>query len=362
MATEIRERFNPDKLRIFSSRVLQGMGVPKEDADITAEMLIACDLRGVESHGIAHLGPFYVTRIRQGTITPIPRLKTSSSSPTTASMDGDKGLGFVVGYHAMNDAIDRAKQYGSGFVTVRNSSHFGAGAYYAMMALPHDMIGLALTSSWPGVVSPDGASPSVGTNPLAIAIPSGKKPPFVLDMATSVVAGGKLEIARRQEASIPKGWAVDGEGKPLTDPNKTKYGLPTGGLLPLGGKAETGGYKGFGLGVAIDILCSLLSGAGSNIFLSKLADDPGNPFNHFFGAISIGGFLPVDEFKKQMDRMTEAFESLPTVPGVEKIYLAGGPEAEIVEERKTNGIPLDERVIQTLKDLSSELNIEYELK
>ncbi len=362
MKTELRERFNPDKLRVFSSRVLQGVGVPKEDADITADMLIACDLRGVESHGIAHLGPFYITRIREGNINVTPKLKTSSSSPTLASMDGDKGLGFVVGYHAMNDAIARAEQYGSGFITVRNSSHFGAATYYAMMALPHDMIGLALASTWPGVVSPDGISPSVGTNPLAIAIPSGKKPPFVLDMATSVVAGGKLEIARRQEASIPKGWAVDGEGKPLTDPSKTKYGLPTGGLLPLGGEATTGGYKGFGLGVAIDIFCSLLSGAGPNIFLSKLADDPGNPFNHFFGAIRIGGFLPVDEFKRQMDRMTETFEALPTVPGVKKVYLAGGPEAEIVEERKTNGIPLDERVIQTLKDLSAELDIEYDLK
>jgi L-2-hydroxycarboxylate dehydrogenase (NAD+) len=300
--------------------------------------------------------------LRQGTINVTPRLKSSSSSPTTASMDGDMGLGFVVGYHAMNDAITRAERYGSGFVTVRNSSHFGAAAYYAMMALPHNMIGLALTSTWPGVVSPDGTSPSVGTNPLAIAVPADKKPPFVLDMATSVVAGGKLEIARRQEASIPEGWAIDGEGKPLTDPGKTSYGLPTGGLLPLGGMPETGGYKGFGLGVAIDILCSLLSGAGPNIFLSKLSATPGNPFNHFFGAISIAGFLPVDEFKRQMDRMTEAFEALPTVPGVKKVYLAGGPEAEIARERKASGIPLDRRVIQTLKDLSIELDIEYDLK
>jgi L-2-hydroxycarboxylate dehydrogenase (NAD+) len=231
-----------------------------------------------------------------------------------------------------------------------------------MMALPHNMIGLALTSTWPGVVAPDGTSPSVGTNPLAIAAPADKKPPFVLDMATSVVAAGKLEIARRQESSIPEGWAVDGEGKPLTNPDKTKYGLPTGGILPLGGRPETGGYKGFGLGVAIEILCSLLSGAGPNIFLSKLADNPGNPFNHFFGAIRIDGFLPVNEFKRQMDIMTEAFEALPTVPGVKKVYLAGGPEAEIARERKANGIPLDKRVIQTLKDLSAELNIEYDLK
>lgn len=362
MTAETRERFNPEKLCAFASMVLQKMGVPKDDADITAEMLIACDLRGVESHGIAHLGPFYITRIRQGAINVTPRLKSSSNSPTTALMDGDMGLGFVVGYHAMNDAITRAEQYGSGFVTVRNSSHFGAAAYYAMMALPHNMIGLALTSTWPGVVAPDGTSPSVGTNPLAIAIPADKKPPFVLDMATSVVAAGKLEIARRQEASIPEGWAVDGKGQPLTDPNKTKYGLPTGGILPLGGKAETGGYKGFGLGVAIDILCSLLSGAGPNIFLSKLAENPGNPFNHLFAAIRISGFLPVDEFKRQMDLMTEAYEALPVVPGVKKIYLAGGPEADIAMDRKANGIPLDERVIQTLKDLSTELDVDYDLK
>jgi LDH2 family malate/lactate/ureidoglycolate dehydrogenase len=202
----------------------------------------------------------------------------------------------------------------------------------------------------------------VGTNPLAIAIPADKKPPFVLDMATSVVAGGKLEIARRQETSIPEGWAVDGEGKPLTDASKTKYGLPEGGLLPLGGKAETGGYKGFGLAVAIDILCSILSGAGANIFLSKLAENPGNPFNHFFGALSIDGFIDVQEFKTQMDRMTAAFESLPSTSEVKKIYLAGGPEAEIVEERTSNGIPLDDRVIQTLEKLSSELSVPLDIK
>ncbi len=361
MVTDTRERFNPDKLRTFSSKVLQKLGVPKEDADITANMLVACDLRGVESHGVAHLHPdqFYCKWIKDGIINVTPNLKTASRTPTTATMDGDRGLGFVVGYRAMSLAIEKAKECGSGFVNVTNSTHFGATAYYAMMAMEHDMIGVAMTSTLPGVVAPGTAVPVIGTNPLAIAIPAGKKTPFVLDMATSVVAGGKVQISQRQGKMMPEGWVVDGEGKPVTDPNKRTQGR--GGLLPLGGTPAGGVFKGFGLGIVVDILTCLL--AGLDFTLLKERDPGTNPSDFFFGAIRIDGFQPVELFKEKMDNMIEKIESLPTLPGVGKAYLAGGYEGDIViPDRAKNGIPLDPSVIQGLKDLSEETGVKFDIK
>jgi len=194
---------------------------------------------------------------------------------------------------------------------------------------------------------------------LAVAVPAGKKPPFVLDMATSVVAGGKLEIARREGASIPEGWAIDKEGKPVTDPTKEVRG--EGGLLPLGGTPTLGSYKGFGLGVLVDILCGVLSGSSASILQESTPETRGNAGDHFFGALRIDSFLPVENFKKSMDEMIGAFEALPTLPGVKKIYVAGGYEAEIEKDRKANGIPLNSKVIQELQELAKELGIEYDL-
>ena len=361
MVTDTRERFNADKLRIFSSKAFQKLGVPQEDADITANMLVACDLRGVESHGVAHLGPFYCKWIKDGLVNVTPKLKLVSHTPTTATMEGDRGLGFVVGYRAMTQAIEKAKKYGSGFVNVTNSTHFGATSYYSMMAMEQDMIGLAMTSTMPSVVVPGTAVPVIGTNPLSIAIPAGKQTPFVLDMATSVVAGGKVEIARRQGKMIPEGWAIDGEGKAITDPNKCNLRLPTGGLLPLGGSPALGSFKGFGLGIVVDVLTCLL--AGLDFTLLKEREPGTNPSDFFFGAIRVDGFQPIEQFKQKMDNMIEKIESLPTLPGVKKAYLAGGYEGDvIIPDRKANGIPLDAAVIQSLKDLSEELGIELDIK
>jgi LDH2 family malate/lactate/ureidoglycolate dehydrogenase len=259
----------------------------------------------------------------------------------------------------MMEAIHRAKKTGAGFITVRNSTHFAAAASYAMMALERDMIGMAMTNSVPEVVAPGSTKPAVGTNPLAVAAPAGKKPPFVLDMATSVVATGKLEIAQREGTSIPEGWAIDKEGKPITDPAKRVRG--EGGLLPLGGTPTLGGYKGFGLGVLVDILCGVLSGSSASILRESTPETRGNASDHFFGALRIDSFLPVENFKKSMDEMIEAFEALPTLPGVDRIYAAGGYEAEIEKDRKANGIPLNPKVIQELQELAKELDIEYDL-
>ena len=353
MTTE-RTRVDAKKLTDFSTKALQRLGVPEEDAQITARMLVASDLRGVDSHGVAHLN-LYAKRIRTGIINANLKPKIFSQTPVAATMDGDKGLGFVVGYRAMTEAIQRADKAGAGFVTVRNSTHFGAAAYYAMMALEHDMIGIAMTNAPARVVTPVSTKPAVGTNPIAAAVPAGKKPPFVLDMATSVVAAGKLEIAQREETSIPEGWAIDKEGKPLTDPAKRVTG--EGGILPLGGTPTLRGYKGSGLGVLVDILCGVLSGASASIFKTE----PGVDYNHFFGAIRIDNFLPIENFKKSMDEMIAAIEALPTLPGVDKVYVAGSYEAEIVKDREANGIPLHYKVIEDLQELAKDVGIEYDL-
>ena len=324
-------------------------------------MLVACDLRGVESHGVAHLHPeeFYCKWIKDGIINVTPDLKTESRTPTTATMNGDSGLGFVVGYRAMSLAIEKAKESGSGFVNVTNSTHFGAASYYAMMAMEHDMIGVAMTSTLPGVVAPGTAVPVIGTNPLAIAIPAGKKAPFVLDMATSVVAAGKAQIALRQGKMMPEGWFIDEEGKPLTDPSKRVRGK--GGLLPLGGTPAYGVFKGFGLGIVVDILTCLL--AGLDFTLLKEREKGTNPSDFFFGAIRVDGFQSVELFKEKMDNMIEKIESLPTLPGVEKAYLAGGYEGEIIiPDRAEKGIPLDPSVVQGLKDLAEETGVDFDIK
>ena len=336
------------------------MGIPEEDAQITARMLVASDLRGMDSHGVAHLAPYYVRGIKEGLINVKPKTKVFSQAPSTATMDGDQGLGFVVGYRAMMEAMRQAEKTGAGFVSVRNSTHFGAGANYAMMALERDMIGMAMTNTGAVVVAPGSTKPAVGTNPLAVAVPAGKKPPFVLDIATSVVSDGKLEIARREGNSIPEGWAIDKEGKPITD--LTKRVIGEGGSLPLGGTPTLGSYKGFGLGVLVDILCGVLSGSSAGIIWPNIREKRRTGIvDHFFGALRIDSFLPVENFKKSMDEMIDAFEALPTLPGVKKICVAGGYETEIMKDRKANGIPLDPEVIQDLQELAKELGIKYDL-
>ncbi|MFC1899058.1 Ldh family oxidoreductase [Chloroflexota bacterium] len=346
-------KIDPEKLTNFSAEAFVKMGVSEEDALITARILVAADLRGIDSHGVAHLDPFYLTGLKTGRIKANPDIEMFSNSPSTAIMDGDQGLGFVVGHRAMTEAIRRAKEVGSGFVSVRNSTHFGAGGYYAMMALTHDMIGISCTQGGKGAVAPGSRGRGIGLNVLSVAVPAKREAPFVLDMATSVVAGGKLEIARRNKASIPEGWAVDMEGNPVTDPDKA-----TGGILPLGGTPKMGSFKGFGLTVFVDILCSVLSGGLTSPEKEGGREGPGP--NHFFGAVNIDGFMPPDEFKQRMDNMIKAHHDLPKAPGVERIYLAGEIEEEI-KEKRLRGIPLHPDIIISLKKVSEEMGVEYNL-
>jgi L-2-hydroxycarboxylate dehydrogenase (NAD+) len=336
------------KLTDFVVRAFLKVGVPEEDARIAAGMLVGTDLRGIDSHGVARLF-HYIRGLKEGRINPKPETRVISQAPATAILDGDHGLGFVVGYRAMTEALCRADFAGAGFVSVRNSTHFGAGSNYSRMALPRNMIGISMTAGAKGMVAPGSLGPGAGINVLSIAAPSGKEAPFVLDMATTVVAAGKVEIAHREGKTLPEGWAVDRQGGPITDPGKFR---PEGSLLPLGINPITGAWKGFGLTVAVDILCSVLSGSEANTNTMS---------NHFFGALRIESFIPIEDFKKAMEQMYLSYRSLPKMAGVESITLAGEPEQEIEKRRRSEGIPLNEAVIASLQKLAGELNIEYGL-
>ncbi|MFC2021392.1 Ldh family oxidoreductase, partial [Chloroflexota bacterium] len=347
-----------DKLTNFATKVLQKVGIPEKDARTTAGLLVATDLRGVDSHGVGHLGPFYVKRIREELINPKPKIKVFSQAPATAVIDGDRGLGFVVGHQAMNEAIQRAETTGAGFVTVRNSTHFGAGAIYAIMALSRDMIGISMTTGTIGMKVPGGSGRGAGINVICIAAPAEEEAPFVLDMATTVVPNGKIELALRKGMTLPKGWAVNKEGEPITDPSK--YYEEIGALLPLGGTPQTGSYKGFGLSLVVDILCSILSGS---VPIPQLLSEPKSQGrgNHFFGALRIDGFMPVDEFRRAIDGMAKLYRGLPRAAGVDRISLPGEIEQEIEKERRSKGIPLHPTVVTSLQELAKELDIEYDL-
>jgi L-2-hydroxycarboxylate dehydrogenase (NAD+) len=349
---------DPEKLTRFSAKVLQKVGVPLEDAERTARMLVATDLRGIDSHGVSHLGPLYIKRIKEGLINPRPQIKMVSHAQATAVMDGDRGLGFVVGHHAMTEALKRAGQTGAGFVSVRNSTHCGAASTYAMLALPENMIGIAMTTGGRAMVVPGSVGRGAGINVISVAVPSQGNFPFVLDMATTVVAASKFEIALRSgQTTVPEGWAVDKTGKPLTDPKRY---AAEGALPPLGGLlAESGAFKGFGLSVMVDILCSILAGSVS---ISELLTQPNTALraNHFFGALKIDGFLPADDFARAIAGMVKVYRDLPKAPGVERITLAGEVEHEIEMQRR-HGIPLDQQVIASLRELAAELGVEYDL-
>lgn len=343
----------PEKLMDLTVRILGTLGVPAEHARITAEVLVASDLRGVESHGVAHLEPFYVRGIREGRINPQPQIRLVSRGPAVAVIDRDQGLGFVVGHHAMTEAMERAEKSGAGLVAVRNSTHFGPAFYYAMMAPPRGMIGISLTTGGNITVPPGGARRTYGANALSVAAPAGDGAPFVLDMSTSIVAGGKIELAARDRRRIPRGWALDRDGHPTREPDDYLAG---GGILPLGGTPKFGAYKGFGLALAVDILCGLLSGSGASVHLARLQA------SHFFGALRIEAFLPLAEFSALMGQMVETLKAAPRAPGAGPLRIAGEVEHALEEERRAAGIPLHPEVVDSLQTLCQELGVTDDLR
>ncbi|GAC1542472.1 MAG: Ldh family oxidoreductase [Candidatus Velthaea sp.] len=286
-------------------------------------------------------------------MTPVVRIERET--PTTMSIDAGNGLGHPVSKRAMQHAIDKARRRDIGIVAVRNSNHFGIAGYYAMMALPHDMIGIASTNALRGVAPTFGSEAMLGTNPLAFAIPAAAEEPYVLDFATSAVARGKLEIAVRKGGKMPLGWAVDADGTPTTDP---KAGLG-GALLPLGGSGvENGGHKGFGMGVLVDTLCAVLSGGtfGAAIPESLGPMEPG-PISHWFMAMRVGAMRDIDEFKRDVDTELRAFKASAPVPGQTRVFIPGEIEFESERDARRNGVQLRETVFAELQAIGAELAI-----
>jgi len=342
-------------LESFANQIFLKMGVPALDAALAASVLIKADLRGIDSHGMARLSG-YVRLWEKKRINSDPKWRIEYESPSTASLNGDGGLGLVIGPKAMEIAIEKAKNCGSGWVAVKNSNHFGIAAFHAMMALPYDMIGIAMTNASPLVAPALSIERMLGTNPMCYVFPAGSENPVVVDMATSAAANGKLELAQYLNKPIPDGWAQDKEGNPSVDPFELKKG---GSLLPLGGDRDHGSHKGYALGAVVDIFSGVLSGANFGPwvppFVSFLDPDP-NPvglgLGHFFGALRVDGFRPVGEFKKSMDTWIKRFKQAKPAGGQEKVIIPGEPELEIEKHRSTYGIPLMDSILNDLNALS----------
>jgi LDH2 family malate/lactate/ureidoglycolate dehydrogenase len=346
------------KLKAFVSEALVRSGVARDHADVVADVLVAADLRGIESHGVARLESYYVSRIRSGHLNPKPNYEVVRETETTVLLDADNGLGHPAGKLAMQKVIEKAKQHGSAFGGVRNSNHFGIAGYYAMMALEHDMIGMASTNSVKYGAPTFGKDVLLGTNPLAYAIPAGEEPAFVLDFATTTVPKGKLEVYKRKNKPLLPGWAIDGAGSMTTDPDEALRGA----LLPLGGfGTEGGGHKGYGLGLLVDILCGVLSGGAFGPTLPHVTDTNMGAISHWFGAFRVDGFRDVPAFKADMDKELRFFKSSQRVPGEDRIYVAGEPEFEKTAYHRQYGVPVHAKVWDGLSKLASELNIPFDI-
>ena len=336
------------------------MGCSVEHARLSADVLIKSDLRGIDSHGVARLQG-YVRLWEKKRINTNPDIKVVHETATTATVDGDAGLGLVIAPFAMKVAIEKAEKYGSGWISVRNSNHFGIAGYHALMAVEKDMIGFAMTNASP-LVSPTFSSERLlGTNPMCYAFPAGKYPPVIVDMATSAAANGKLEIAQRAGTQVPEGWIQNKQGKPTTDPHALKSG---GALLPLGSDRDHGSHKGFGLSATVDILSAVLSGANYGpwvppfvAFLDPPNDPVGAGIGHFVGAMRVDGFRPVEEFKQHMDNWISRFKSAATIDLNQKVIIPGEPELEAEAERKINGIPLVDAVVKDLNEIAGKFGV-----
>ncbi len=347
------------KLKSFIISMLEKSGVDAADAAVVADVLAAADMRGIESHGIARLESYYINRIRKGKLKAKSHYQIVRETDTTVVLDADNGLGHPAGKLTMQKVIEKAKKHGSAFGSVRNSNHFGIAGYYAMMALEHDMVGIASTNSTRFGAPTFGRSVMLGTNPFAYAVPAKNEPAFVLDFATTTVPKGKIEVYKRKEKPLLEGWAIDENGHSTTDPDAALRGA----LLPLGGfGTDHGGHKGYGLGLLVDILCGVLSGGGHfGPTLPLVTDTMEGAVSHWFGAFRIDGFRDVEEFKRDMDTQLRAFKESQKAPGQDRIYVAGEIEFEKANAAREDGVPVHVKVWNSLQALSAELGVPFDL-
>ena len=338
-------RVDPAKLERLVTGIYAGLGVPAGDAALLGKALVDADLRGVHSHGCRYVST-YTRGIRSGHTNVHPELQTIQDDGPTCLLDGDGGLGHVLAARAMQVAIDKAKEHGVGIVSLRHSSHIGALAYYTQMAADAGCLGYVTTNAGIVMIPPGGREKVVGLNPLSWAAPTRRPWTFNLDMATSVVAGSKLNMAAERGEKIPLGWAVDPDGNPTDDP---RLGMQ-GGLLPLGGP------KGYGLSVMLDVMAGVLSGGR----FGKGLGSKGSA--QLFQAIDIEHFMPLDEFKDRMEQLIEQIKSSALAPGSKGIFFPGELEYGLKKERLANGLPLDAFVRGELKKESEELGLSYDIE
>lgn len=347
----------------FMIEVFKKVGVPEEDAKICADVLIASDKRGIDSHGIGRFKPIYIDRINEGIINPKTTFEIVRESPTTAVIDGHNGMGQVIAYRSMKIAIDKAKKYGMGMVAVRNSNHYGIAGYYALMASDNGMIGITGTNARPSIAPTFGVENMLGTNPLTIAFPTDEEFPFCIDCATSITQRGKIEVYARLGKEMPKGWVIDENGESKTDPNIVLEDLIKGkaALTPLGGIGEDGGgYKGYSYATVVEVLSSALA-QGS--FLKSLLgyDENGKkiPYKlgHFFIAINIENFIDLDSFKKTSGDIMRNLRNSKKAPNQERIWTAGEKEYDAYLYRKDKGVPIDTVLQKQIKELIEKYNL-----
>jgi L-2-hydroxycarboxylate dehydrogenase (NAD+) len=343
------KRVNPERLEHFVSSAFQRVGVPPSEADLTATILVDADLHGIDSHGVLNLSGTYIKGIQAGSINPTPEIKISRGSPTTVSVDGDKGLGLLVSHRAMGECIRMAQEHGTGWASACNSTHSGAGAFYVRMAASQSMIGIHCSTGGSTVAAPGGKGRLIGNNVIAFAAPGKRHGPFVLDMAPTMAIANKLHMLQWEGKRMPEGWAIDTAGQPITDPNI--YFATEGAILPLGSTPAFGVHKGFGLLLLSDVLTGLLSGDGGSLLRRK------GDHSHAFCALRIDAFPTGGDFMELMDAMVEKLHATPTVEGAGRIRYPGERGNLTYKERRAKGIPLRQPVVDDLRKLSEELHV-----
>jgi len=352
-------KFSLTHLQSFSSLVFEKIGFSKEDSILTSALLTRADLRGIDSHGIARLKGYY-DLFKADRLNPKPNFKWHSKFPTLAVLDADKSIGFLSANAAMDRCIEMAQINGVGVVAVKNSNHFGIAGQYALKAAEKNLVGMAMTNASPLVAPTFSRDKLLGTNPISIAVPALSSRPFVLDMATTTAANGKLEILQRKNGLAPDGWIQKEDGSLTSNPNELKAG---GALRPLGSFPYLGSHKGYGLGAAVDILTGVLSGANFGpwvppfvSFLPLAENMVGEGIGHFFLAFRVDGFMEESEFLKRMDVWMETFRNS-TAIGKDAVLVPGDPEWILEDERSKFGIPLLSTVVDDLNRLAKELGL-----
>jgi LDH2 family malate/lactate/ureidoglycolate dehydrogenase len=356
-----------DIVEKFINEAMIKAGIPAADAKIVGDVLLQADKSGIDSHGVNRLKPIYLDRIKDGILNPVTKYEIVREGPTTAVIDGHNGMGHVISFNAMKLAIEKAKNFGMGMVTVRNSTHYGIAGYYALMAVRENMIGITGTNARPSIAPTFGVENMLGTNPLTFGMPSDEPFPFLLDCATSITQRGKVELYARQGKEMPAGWVIDDNGESKTNSKEVLKDLIAGtaALTPLGGVGEeTAGYKGYGYATVVEILSAALQQGSFLKMLMGMKDGKKAPYNlgHFFIAIDINAFTDPADFRKTTGDIVRELRASRKMPGHDRIYSAGEKEYYTWLFRKDKGVPFNPELLAEFRGICTTYGLEEYLK